>query len=63
MQTILVIASKLCIGGAEKVAADIGFYAGPDAGNSESAFGCRVIALPVQLGWSGAVDYLIKHRT
>lgn len=24
---------------------------------------CRVIALPVQLGWSGIVDYLINHRT
>lgn len=23
---------------------------------------CRVIALPVQLGWSGVVDFLIEHR-
>lgn len=61
MRKILIIASKLCIGGAEKVAADIGFYADPkkyevhyvvfgdEVGAYEpelEAHGCKIFHMP-----------------
>lgn len=61
MQTILIIAAKLNIGGAEKVAADIGFYANPEDydihyvvfGNEVGAYepelkarGCKIFHMP-----------------